>query len=153
MYTAPTTRLTPSTMATTESRNRSTITRVFLRASAWCSKKFKRLGERDLRCLALFRRLGGSEQLRGAEVEHAGKDAVGERLALGFLLHHRVVERLAGERDLVLGAGELLLQREHVLVGFQVGIRLGEREHAAEHAGERAFRLAEALHRLRVAGI
>ena len=45
------------------------------------------------------------------EAEQAGEDVVREGFALGVVLHHRVVERLAGERDLVLGAGELLLQR------------------------------------------
>src|SRR6185436_2884481 len=113
---AATTRSTARTIATTDSANSSTITRLLRRASCWCSKKFK-LGERNLRCLALFRGLGGGEQLGRAEAEHAGEDGVRERLALGVVLHHRVVERLARERDLVLGAGELFLQRQHVLVG------------------------------------
>src|ERR1043165_3491691 len=139
-------------IAITDRRNSSTITRVLRRASCWCSKKFKGVGEGDLGRLALFGRLGGHEQLGRAEVEHAGEDAVGERLARGVVVHHRVVERLAREGDLVLGAGELLLQREHVLVGFQVRVRLGEGEHLAEHAGQRALGLAQLLHRRWIAG-
>src|SRR5258708_15476105 len=127
------------TIATTESVKRATITQVLRRASAWCSKKFKLLlGERNLRRLALFRRLGRLQQLGRAEAEHAGEDVAGEGFALRVVGHHRIVERLAREGDLVLGAGELLLQREHVLVRLQVRVGLGEREHAAEHTGERS---------------
>src|SRR5512138_2910359 len=106
---------TQATIAATASRKSRTITRLARRATLWCSKKFKRL-ERDLRRFALFGRFGGGEQLRRREAEEAGEEIVGEGLALGVVLHHRIVERLAREGDLVLGAGELLLQREHVLV-------------------------------------
>src|ERR671919_593729 len=92
-----------------------TSQRELRRERSCCSKKSK-LREGDLRRLALLGRLGRLQELGGAEAEHAGEDHVGERLALGVVHHHRVVERLARERDLVLGAGELLLQREHVLV-------------------------------------
>src|SRR5882672_773415 len=132
--------LTAITIAITDRPKSSTITWLLRRASCWCSKKFK-LRERDLRRLALFRRFGRGEQLGRPEVEHAGEDAVGEGLALGVVVHHRVVERLAREGDLVLRAGEFLLQREHILVGLQVRVGLGEGEHLTEHAGKRALGL------------
>src|SRR5258706_7382186 len=139
-------------MATTESRNSTTITPLLRRARLWCSKKFK-LAERDLGRLALFSRLGGLQELRGGEAECAGEDAVREGFALGVVLHHRIVIGLAGEGDLVLGAGELLLQREHVLVGLQVGILLEDRDQPAERAAQRAFRLRQALHGGRISRI
>src|SRR5436190_24121611 len=139
-------------MATTESRNSTTITPLLRRARLWCSKKFK-LAERDLGRLALFSRLGGLQELGGAEAECAGENVVRHGLALGVVLHHRVVIGLAREGDLVLGAGELLLQRKHVLVGLQVGILLEHRDQPAERAAQRAFRLPQALHRGRISRI
>src|SRR5262245_866537 len=136
------TALTARTTPSTASMNSSTITRVLRRATCWCSKKVAATATRwnrlelHLRSLALLRRLGRLQQLGRAEAEHSREDRVGERLALGVVLHDRIVERLARERDLVLGAGELLLDREHVLVRFQVRIRLGQREEPAENAGE-----------------
>src|SRR5688572_14627433 len=101
-----------------------------LRRERSCASKKSKLRERHLRRLALLGRLGGLQELGGVEAEHPGEEVVRERLALGVVLHHRVVERLARERHLVLGAGELLLQREHVLVRLQVGILLEHREQA-----------------------
>src|SRR5262245_33476880 len=122
--------------ASTAAAKSTTISRVLRRASAWCSKKVRaELRERDLRRLALLGRLGRLQQLGGAEAEGPGEDIVRERLALGVVLHHRVVERLAREGHLVLGAGELLLQPEHVLVGLEVGVLLEHREQAAEQIG------------------
>src|SRR6185295_1231613 len=106
--------LTAITIAITDRKKSSTITRLLRRASCWCSKKFT-LGELDLRRFALLLRLDHGEQLGRPEAEHAGEDHVGKGLALGVVLHHRVVERLAREGDLVLGAGQLFLQRDHVL--------------------------------------
>src|SRR6185295_11514081 len=148
----PSTASTAKITATTASRNSTTMILLLRRARLWCSKKVfnYRLRERDLRRLALLGRFGRVQQLRRAEAEHAGEHVVREGLALGVVFHHRVVEGLARERHLVLGAAELLLDREHVLVRLEVGIRLGEREQAAEHAGERALGLAEARHRRRV---
>src|SRR5436853_6405276 len=120
-------------MATTESRKSATITPLLRRARLWCSKKFK-LAERNLRSLALFRRFCGLQKLRGAEAEEAGEEIVRDRLALRVVLHHRVVVGLARERDLVLGAGELLLQREHVLVRLQVRVLLEHRAQAPERS-------------------
>src|SRR5262245_17961091 len=103
--TASTAMTTPSTA----SANSSTITRVLRRATCWCSKKVADAAtsrarlELHLRSLALLRGFGRLQQLGRTEAEHAGEDRVRERFALGVVLHHRIVERLAGERDLVLG--------------------------------------------------
>src|SRR5688572_13077965 len=138
--------------ASTASAYQNTSRRERRRARSCCSKKSK-LRERDLRRLALLGRFGRVQELGGVETEHAGEDVVRKGLAPGVVFHHRVVERLARERHLVLGAGELFLDRQHVLVGLEVGVGLGEREQASEHAGERALGLAEALHRRRVARV
>src|SRR5688572_32947659 len=112
-----------------------TSQRELRRARSWCSKKFK-LREGNLRRLALFGRFGRLQQLGGVEAERPGDDAGREGLALDVVFHHRVVVRLAREGDLVLGAGELFLQRQHVLVRLEVGVGLGEGEQAPEHAAE-----------------
>src|SRR5688572_14125088 len=101
-----------------------TSQRELRRARSWCSKKSK-LREGDLWRLAFFGRLGRLQQLGSVEAQRPGDDVVREGLALGVVFHHRVVERLAREGDLVLGAGELFLQRQHVLVRLEVGIGLG----------------------------
>src|SRR5436190_9049606 len=141
----------------TASTNSSPITRVLRRATCWCSKKVAAAATRArlelyLRSLALLCRLGRLQQLGLTEAEHPGKDRIGERFALGVVFHHRIVERLARERDLVLGAGELFLDREHVLVRFQIRVPLGQREQLAEHPGQLALGLREALHRRWIAG-
>src|SRR4051812_27297470 len=105
--------------AITASTYSTTIMRELRRARSCCWKKFKRALEGDLRRLALLGRLGRLEELGGGETEGPGEHTVGEGLALGVVLGDRVVVRLAREGDLVLGAGELLLQREHVLVRLQ----------------------------------
>src|SRR6185369_4409739 len=132
----PMARSTASTTATTASAYSRTIVRVLRRARSCCWKKFNL--ERDFGRFALLGRLGRLQELRRTEAEGAGEEVVREGLALRVVFHHRIVERLARERHLVLGAGELLLQREHVLVRLQVRVGLGEREEAAERAAERA---------------
>src|SRR3989338_7431929 len=143
-------RLAQATSTTTASVN-STARRVVARRARSCCSKKPKLLERNLGRLAFLGRLGGDEQLRGAEAEGAGEHHVGEGLALGVVFHHRIVERLAGEGDLVLGAGELLLQAEDILVRLQVRVGLEYREQLAERAAEHAFGLREALHRPRLA--
>src|SRR5471030_269552 len=76
--------------------------------------------EADLRSLALLGRFDRLQQLRGSEAERAREEIARKGLAPGAVLHHRVVEGLAREGNLVLGARELLLQREHVLVRLEV---------------------------------
>src|SRR3954463_7920986 len=148
----PTTTSTERTMATTEARNSATITPLFRRARLWCSKKFK-LAEGDFGRLALFGRLGGLQELGRPEAECAGEEVVRHGLALGVVLHHRIVIGLPREGDLVLGAGELFLQREHVLVGLEVGVLLENGNQLAERAAERTFGLRQALHRAGISGI
>src|SRR3954471_12381866 len=132
-YAVPTSGLITTTIAATARRKRHTITRLFRRASCWCSKNETRficmaqarpgtsrgrLGQRDLGRLALVGRFGGLQELGRTEPHRAGEGHLGEGLAPCVVLHHRVVVRLAREGDLVLGAAELLLQAEHVLVGL-----------------------------------
>ena len=75
----------------------------------------------------------------------------GNSFALSVVAHDRVVEGLAGECHLVLGRGQLFLQRQHVLVGFQVGITLGQGEQPAQRPRDLPLRRAETRHRRRVA--
>src|SRR5207253_28554 len=91
----------------------------------------------DLRRLALLRRFGRLQELRCRKAEHAGEDAVREGLAARVVFHHRVVVGLARERHLVLGAGELFLQAEHVLIGFQIGVLLEYRQEPPERDDHR----------------
>src|SRR5690606_29155343 len=65
------------------------------------------VSEGDPRCLALARLLD-LEQRGRLEPEHVGDEVAGEGLPLVVVVHHRVVEVLPGEGDLVLGRGELL---------------------------------------------
>ncbi len=59
-----------------------------------------------------------------------------------------VVVELAGVGDLRLGAGELFLQREEVLVGLEVGIVLDDRHQLAEVGGDLVLGLGLRLHAL-----
>src|SRR5262245_8169210 len=91
--------------------------------------------ERDLGRLAL-RLVFQLEELHRLEVEHPA-DHVGREDRQGLVvLADRVVVVLAGEADLVLGAGELLLELHEVLVGLQVGIGLGHGEELAQRPGQ-----------------
>src|SRR5467141_4938755 len=97
----------------TASAYQSTSQRVVRRACSCRSKKSK-LAERDLRHPALLRRLGRLQELRGGEAERPGEQVVREGFPARVVFHRRVVVGLAREGDPVLGAGQLLLQAEHV---------------------------------------
>src|SRR4051812_21828836 len=98
----------------TPTPNRNTRSPVRLRATSWLWKKSmggggprgERSGERDARGLALLGRLDLEELGRG-EPGHPGDDVGREDLAGVVVGHDRVVERLPGERHLVLGRGQL----------------------------------------------
>src|SRR5690606_4458965 len=77
-------------------------------------------------------RLGGLEELLGPKAHHSGEDAGRQRLDRRVVRLHRAVVELPRVRDLVLGAGQLGLQRHEVLVRLQVRVRLGEGEQPAE---------------------
>ena len=86
-------------------------------------------------------RLAGGGFLRleiglGFEVEHSREDAAGKLLAGVVVLQDLVVIELTRVGDASLGAGELLLEREEVLVGLQVGVGLGHREQLTKCAGQ-----------------
>src|SRR5690606_24962641 len=110
--------------------------------------------ELHLRCLAHLGAIGRDvEQCGRREVEHARDDARGKHLAPVVVGHDRVVVGLAGEGDLVLGAGQLFCELHHVLVGLEVRVGLRHRQQPAERAVEHALRLAEFSHRRRIARI
>src|SRR5262249_50311727 len=139
-----------ATVSVTATRYQSTSQREVLRLRSCCSKKSK-LPEGNLRRGALLGGLGRLQELRGREAEQPGEEVVRKGLQAEVVLPDRVVVGLAGERDLVLGAGELLLQRRHALVRLEVGVALEDGEQPAERAAKRALGLGEALHRGRVA--
>src|SRR5437762_3888658 len=75
-------------------------------------------------------------------------DAAGEELEARVVVPHGVVEALALDGDAILGALELALQREEVLVRFQLGIALDGDEQPAQRARQLLLRRLEPLHRL-----
>src|SRR2546430_2616278 len=95
---------------------------------------------------------GDRERLHGlvVPVEGGGPDHARERAQLRVVLPHRFDVVAPGDRDAVLRAFELRLQREEVLVRFQIGIALRHREQPPERAGELRLRLLEALERFRI---
>ena len=62
---------------------------------------------------------------RGLKLNIPAIDVRRERLDLGVVLQDAVVVELPRVGDAVLGRGQLLLQRQEVLVRLQVGVRLG----------------------------
>src|SRR6516162_2389589 len=86
---------------------------------------------------------GDRKRLHGlvAPVERRGPDHAGERAQLRVVLPHRVDVIAPGDGDAVLRAFELRLQRQEVLVRFEIGIALRHREQPSERAGELRLRL------------
>ena len=82
-----------------------------------------------------FSGVGHLEQFRGLEPEHAGNDVRREHLLADVELGGDIIIELAGEADLVLGAGELFLKLFHIFIRLQGRIRFGEGEELAERFG------------------
>src|SRR5947209_8263096 len=145
-----TTRLTARTTPTTASANSTTRSEVLRRARVWCSKNVTATtsAEGDARRLALLGALGRLQLLRLREGEDVGDEVRRERLAADVVLHDGVVVALAGERDAVLGARQLFLDRQHVLVRLELRVGLDHREEPAERARQPRLRLREPAHRL-----
>src|SRR4249919_2946086 len=154
-----------STMPMTANANNTTSRTDARRAAAWCSKKFmapcspaqggrRNASELHLRRGAHLSLVDGRDlQQRGrSELEHAGDDARREHLAPVVVAHHGIVERLAGERDLVFGRGQFLGQLHHVLVGLEVRIGLRHRHQSPERTVQHALGTGEFGHRRRIAG-
>src|SRR6201988_3537203 len=91
----------------------------------------------------LRHRLVGTEEGRGPQ-------EAGEGLELGVVDPHRLDVVAPGDGDAVLGALELRLQRQEVLVRLEVGIVLARRDQPAERAGELVLRVLELLELLRI---
>src|SRR5262245_32804687 len=96
--------------------------------------------------------LGHREGLHGlfAAVERRGPDHARERAQLRVVLPHRVDVVAPRHGDAVLRAFELRLQRQEVLVRFEIGIAFRDREQPPERAAELLLRLLETLERLRI---
>ena len=91
----------------------------------------------------LRHRLVAAEECRGPQ-------QAGEGLELGVVGAHRLDVVAPRDRDAVLGAFELRLQRQEVLVRLEVGIVLADRDQPAERAGELVLRVLELLELLRI---
>src|SRR5262249_16093175 len=108
---------TPTTIATLSTNSTSSCP-VCVRARSCRAKKSMLLHERDLRRLALGR-VGDLEHLGRTEAEHAREQVAREHLAGVVEAQHRVVERLARKRHLVLGGRQLFGELHHRLVRLQ----------------------------------
>src|SRR6516164_8649587 len=85
-----------------------------------------------------------------APIERRGPDHAGKRAQLRVVLPHRFDVVAPGAGDAVLRAFELRLQREEVLIRFEIGIALRHREQPPERAGELRLRVLEALEGFRI---
>src|SRR6266542_3872610 len=84
------------------------------------------------------------------EAAEGGDHAAGIKLEPRVVVAHRLVEAHALHRDPVLGALELALQLEEVLVGLELGIALDGDEEPAQRAAQLGLRLLELLERRRI---
>src|SRR3954453_11090261 len=110
-------------------------------ASGRAAPRPRRLGERDLRSLALRGIADLEERLRG-EAALVGDDRAGELLDPRVVgLDVRVVDP-AGRLDLVLQLRELALELLEVLGCAELGILLGDHAQAAKRLVELSLRLA-----------
>src|SRR5664280_2482365 len=94
----------------------------------------------------------GCEKLALGEAHGPGYQHVREGLERVVELEDRRVEVLARERDLVLCRGQLLLQREDVLVGLELRVVLDNCEQGAQAAGESILSLGLRGSALRTGG-
>src|SRR5262249_9021885 len=103
-----------------------------------------------------LRRLGrifGRGELRHRFVtaeNSVGPDKAWERPQLGIVETHRFDVVAPGDRNAVLGALELRLQRQEVLIGFKIGIILAHGDEPAECAAQLILRLLELSHLVRI---
>src|ERR1035441_629741 len=94
--------------------------------------------------------LGDRESLADLEVRVEGRcdPASWNGSELGVIALHRDNVIAAGHGDPILGALELRLKREKILIGLEIGVGLGYREQAAERAADGALVLLELVKRL-----
>src|SRR5664279_699560 len=78
----------------------------------------------------------GREELTLGEAHRPGNEDVREDLQRVVVVEDAGVVMLPRERNLVLGRGQLLLEREDVLVGLQLRVVLDYREERAEGTGQ-----------------
>ena len=83
------------------------------------------------------RALGGLHHGAWREAERARHHQFGKLPRQVVVVEHRVVVRLPGKADAVLGAGQLLGQRADRFVGLQLGIGLGQHHQPAQAARQR----------------
>src|ERR1035441_7801060 len=96
--------------------------------------------------------LGDRESLADLEVRVEGRcdPAPWNGSELGVIALHRDNVIAAGYGDPILGALELRLKREEILIRLEVRVGLGYREQAAERAADGGLVLLELVKRLRV---
>src|SRR6516165_4152 len=80
-----------------------------------------------------------------APVERRCPQDAGIRLELGVVGTHPLDVVAPRDRDAVLGAFQLRLQREEILVRLEVGIAFDRDQEPPERAGKRALRILELL--------
>src|SRR5215470_5798512 len=80
------------------------------------------------------------------ETGEAGHEAIGKDRQPSVVLAHRLVVAAALDHDAVLGALELRLQREEVLVALQLRITLDRDQQPAQRSAQLLLRGLEALH-------
>ena len=90
-----------------------------------------------------------SKYSRSSKLSILAKNTAGTDWILLLNVEHAVVVELAGVGDATLGAGQLLLQRQEVLVGLQVGVGLAQGEHLAQRTGEHVVGLRLGVRRVR----
>ena len=101
-----------------------------------CGRRLLLRAEIDLGRLHL---IGGDVERRhllGGRIEEGPPQAAREGRQLGIVDAHRIDVVAPRNRDAVLGALDLALQREEVLARLDVGIALDDREQPPERAAE-----------------
>src|SRR6185437_2491180 len=156
------TRSTATTIASTASANNHTSVRLERRTLAcWAKKSMEssvtrcKSRLRRSRQLALYSSRGSASDLRKTHLRRFPLRRIVDRKLLGrcesersryqrrgkhlrpvVVVHHRIVVRLARERDAVFGGSEFLRQLHHVLVGLEIRVRFADREQATERLGQ-----------------
>src|SRR4051812_17993994 len=98
------------------------------------------LRQRNARRFGQLRGVGKLQVLAvGGEAAQRSHDAIRECLAAGVEAGDPVVVGLPGERDAILGAGQLFGERRDRFVGLQLGIRLDDCGELAERAVQSAL--------------
>jgi hypothetical protein len=113
----------------------------------------RRRTEVDLRRLLDLGRVLDGEVGLGLVAEHHRREVDRELPDVGVVVLHRADVTLALDGDAVLGAFQLRLQLQEVLVGLELRIVLADHQQAPDRALQLALRLLELLQRGRIVGV